>query len=515
MRALRDTPIRLKLTGMILLVSGATLLATAVAIITYEVRTSREWLADDLRGLADVVGLNSRAALAFADPEAAVENLRALAAHDAIIAAAIYAADGELFASYRRRPDAPVPLLARAPELQFGPGHVELFRPIVQREAVGTVYLHADLALLQERIARYVGIVGAMFALALLATLALAVVLQRIVSEPILDLARVARGITERRDFTLRATRHGNDEIGLLTNALNQMLEQIEAQHADLQRAYAGLEQQHRNLEAEIAERQRAEARVRALNAELEQRVVARTAELEAANRELESFSYSVSHDLRAPLRGIDGFARMLEQEHGHRLDAEARRLLGMVRGNCDSMRLLIDELLDFARLGRRALTIDAVDMGALVAGVIDEIERDRGESLPEIRVQPLPQAECDRTLMHQVWFNLLANAVKFSSGRAHPQIRIWAEADDAETVYVVADNGVGFDMRYYDRLFGVFQRLHHADAYPGTGVGLAIVKRIVVRHGGRIWAEGRTGHGATFYFSLPRPGALDPTGTA
>jgi signal transduction histidine kinase len=241
--------------------------------------------------------------------------------------------------------------------------------------------------------------------------------------------------------------------------------------------------------------------RVKGQAAELESKVHERTAELEAANKELESFSYSVSHDLRAPLRAVDGYARMLEEDYGAQLDDEGRRLLGTVRGNSARMGQLIDDLLAFSRLGRQAPAKHAVDMTALAREVVDEL---RADSPAAVALQQLPAAYADRTLIRQVWTNLVGNAFKYSAKRTEARIEIGGRAEQAENTYWVRDNGAGFDMRYVAKLFGVFQRLHRDDEFPGTGVGLAIVQRVVTRHGGRAWAEGRPGEGACFYFSLP-----------
>jgi signal transduction histidine kinase len=241
---------------------------------------------------------------------------------------------------------------------------------------------------------------------------------------------------------------------------------------------------------------------VRRQTDELEARVRARTAALEAANKELDAFTYSVSHDLRAPLRAVDGYSRMLEEDYGARLDDEGRRLLGVVRGSTRAMGRLIDDLLAFSRLGREPLARRVVDMGALAREALAEV---RGGWTGEVRIGELPGASADPGLLRQAWVNLLGNAIKYSGKRERPRVEVDGKEDGAELVYQVRDNGVGFDMRYVHKLFGVFQRLHHADEFPGTGVGLAIVQRVVGRHGGRVWAEGVPDEGACFYFSLPR----------
>jgi PAS domain S-box-containing protein len=250
----------------------------------------------------------------------------------------------------------------------------------------------------------------------------------------------------------------------------------------------------------QFIERKRAEEEIRTLNTRLQ----GHASQLEAANKELESFAYSVSHDLRSPLRAIDGFSRILEEDYLENLDGEGRRLLTVIRVNSQKMGQLIDDLLAFSRLGRKPLVTAAVDMQALVHEVLRETRAVPDSVVPECTVHPLPPALGDRVLLHQVWVNLLANAIKFTRTRQNPAIEVSGHSDGNETVYRIRDNGVGFDMQYYDKLFGVFQRLHSEEEFPGTGVGLAIVQRVVSRHGGRVWAEGAVDCGATFYFSLP-----------
>ncbi|MCW5627074.1 MAG: CHASE3 domain-containing protein, partial [Burkholderiales bacterium] len=256
-------------------------------------------------------------------------------------------------------------------------------------------------------------------------------------------------------------------------------------------------------LRREALRRHEAEVRVRELNRGLEQRA----AQLENVNRELEAFGYSVSHDLRAPLRAIDGFGLMLDEDYADRLDDEGRRLLGVVRENAQRMGRLVDDLLDFSRIGRKVLTIRRTDMNALVRDVLDDLTDGDGAPAFQCTIGDLPEADCDADLLRQVWFNLLSNAVKYSGKRGQPQIEVSGVRTVDEVRYAVRDNGAGFDMRYYDKLFGVFQRLHRAEEFPGTGVGLAIIQRIVVRHGGRVWGEGKVDAGATFHFTLPDTG--------
>jgi signal transduction histidine kinase len=237
------------------------------------------------------------------------------------------------------------------------------------------------------------------------------------------------------------------------------------------------------------------------LKGELEARVAERTQQLEAANRELEAFSYSVSHDLRSPLRAIDGFSHILLEDYAGVLDEEGQRLLKVVRDNTVRMGQLIDDILQFSRTGRFEMKMEDIDMNDLSREALAELNPD---SDTQIEIEAMPHVTADRPMLRQVWINLLSNAIKFSSGKKPATINVNAVIEGGEVVFCIKDNGAGFDMQYSDKLFGVFQRLHSVSEFDGTGIGLAIVKRIITRHGGRVWAEGQVGLGASFYFSLP-----------
>ena len=255
-----------------------------------------------------------------------------------------------------------------------------------------------------------------------------------------------------------------------------------------------------------ITDRKEAEENVRRLNAALEQRVQDRTVELEAAVNELEAFAYSVSHDLRAPLRAIDGFAEILAQEHSARLDAEGLHVLGIIRKEAAHMGQLINDLLAFSRAGRSEMQVASIDMTALARAAFEECTARVPERRVEFRLDTLLPASGDANLLRQVLVNLVSNAVKYTRPREVAQIEIGSRAEGEQVVYWIKDNGVGFDTKYSNKLFGIFQRLHSDKEFEGTGVGLALVQRIVRRHGGRVWGEAKLDEGATFYFTLPRP---------
>lgn len=250
--------------------------------------------------------------------------------------------------------------------------------------------------------------------------------------------------------------------------------------------------------ERDITQQKIAGEQIRKLNTDLQSNIE----QLETVNKELESFSYSVSHDLRSPLRAMNGYSRILQEEYSEQFDENAKRLLNNILANASRMGTLIDDLLEFSRLGRKSVKKSHLNMQQMVENVLNELMPNTGRHT--IRVHPLPPATGDHGLINQVWVNLISNAVKYSVKKENPEIEIGSTQFGGETIFYVKDNGAGFDMKYADKLFGVFQRLHSYEEFEGTGVGLAIVYRIIVKHGGKIWAEAKVDEGAGFYFTLP-----------
>jgi light-regulated signal transduction histidine kinase (bacteriophytochrome) len=269
----------------------------------------------------------------------------------------------------------------------------------------------------------------------------------------------------------------------------------------------------------DITRQKQTEMEIKQLNEDLEKKVKERTAKLAETNdklevtiaqlnasvKEMESFSYSVSHDLRSPIRGINGFSTLLQKRYADKLDEDGKKMLEMVVSEAVRMGHLIDDLLAFSRLGRKEIQKTTVDMKALAQAALDEVMKLSDVKYnAKVTIHDLPPSFCDGMLLQQVFINLIANALKFSSHQPEPVIEVGSYSEDGSIVYYVKDNGAGFDMKYYDKLFGVFQRLHSMEDFPGTGIGLSIVHKIIERHGGRVWAEGKENGGATFYFSLP-----------
>jgi PAS domain S-box-containing protein len=253
----------------------------------------------------------------------------------------------------------------------------------------------------------------------------------------------------------------------------------------------------------DISDRKIADEKIRRLNEELEQRVLQRTAQLEAVNRELEAFAYTVSHDLRAPLRNISGFSSILSEDYADKLEADAREYINRIQGNCKRMEQLIDAILRLSRFSRIQIKYETVNLSEIASEIVDRLKHENPERNVEVSIMPGMVVEGDAILLHAVLENLLGNAWKFTSRKEQARIEFGVRTLNNEPTFYIQDNGAGFDMAYAEKLFGAFQRLHRDEEFPGIGIGLATVQRIINRHGGSIWAQGAIDKGATFYFKL------------
>lgn len=476
---------------IILLTCGAVLSLTCASFFAYEFFTFRQATVTNLSTLGSILASNSTAALTFADPDDAAEILSALQAEPHIRAAGLYDENGKLFAQYPATlaSDA-FPVSPQAEGHRFTGGYLVSFQPVVHgTKRLGTLYLKSDMDAMYERFRLYGCIVAFVVIASFLLAYGLSRGFQRQISQPVLALATTARAIADRGDYSVRAPKIGTGEFVVLTDAFNQMLQRIHDGDSALRESQESLQ---------------------GLNADLEKRVEERTSKLKEANKELEAFSYSVSHDLRAPLRAIDGFSRILVEEFADKLDEDGKRVLEVIRSNTQNMGRLIDDLLAFSRLSRKQMEALPVDMHQLADDVFKQLQSGLADQNIQFNLAPLPATQGDPALIRQVFINLLSNAAKYSRSRTQTIIDVNGRHENGDCVYYVKDNGVGFDMTYAQKLFGVFQRLHSVEEFEGTGVGLAIVQRIIHRHGGRVWAEGKVDEGATFYFSLPKESKQD-----
>ncbi len=600
----RSTSIQSKLTFAILGTTLAVLLLTTAGFVTYEFITFKKGMESHVRTTAGIIALNSASSLSFGDLNTARETLTTISVDPHIQAAALYGADGELFVHWPENADpSSFPLRPNSGGFSESADSLVYFHQVTRAGAhLGTLYLKSDFGARRERFARYALIVATVLGVSMIVAVLLSRFLQRGISQPILALAEVAQAISSRRDYSVRAVKSSNDEVGVLTDAFNHMLVQIqeraealrvneerfrhlanavpahvwtadasgtivyfnepwyeftgrtpqdslglrwtEALHPDdregcvrawheaiergcvfesegrirrvdgeyrwfLQRALPARDSTGSvsgwfGTNTDIDDKMRAEENVNQMNQTLEQRVRERTSQLEASNRELEAFSYSVAHDLRAPLRAIDGFSQALVEDYGAQLPPEAKELFQRSRLASQRMAQLIDDLLDLSRVARADVHMQPLDLSEMARSIAAELKKALPHRQVTVQVEPNLRAGGDSQLLRLALGNLFDNAFKFTRLKGEATIHFGATTINGERVFFIRDNGAGFDMQFAAKLFGPFQRLHTLAEYPGTGVGLATVHRVVVRHGGRIWPQSGIGQGTTFYFTLP-----------
>lgn len=479
-----DQSIARKITRMNLTVCGIALAVAYVSFLMYDLYTLRQALRTDLDTEAQIIGSNCEAALLFDDPQAAQTTLAAVRWSPHVLAATVFTANQQPFASYTRHDSSSFHLSSRLAQGEVsgywsrGDQQILFGRRIEsQGQVIGSVYILAETTDVAHR-ARQFGLLSAgILIICYIVALVATITTRKLISSPLTALAQTAKVVSRERNYSVRAeSPGGSDEISLLIRSFNEMLEQIE--HRDF-----ALEDSRRGLERKVQER---------------------TVELQAANQELEAFSYSVAHDLRGPLQQITNLAFLLQHSAEMPQEGDSSKLVSQVMAGTRRMSTLIDDLLNLSRATSSLLHYGPVDMSRMAESILERLAADKGDRTVEITVSPGANAIADEGLIMVVLENLLGNAWKYTSKRDPAKIQFGFREAEHEVIFFVEDNGVGFNPNYADRLFRPFQRLHSHVDFPGTGVGLATVQRIIARHGGRVWAEGTLDRGAKFSFSLP-----------
>jgi signal transduction histidine kinase len=475
---------------MNVLVSLTVLVLAVIAFFSYDLISFRQNLIRNLETSAQIVGANSVSALLFDDPQSAATTLEALRNSPDVVNATLLTGDGQVFAEYRRsgaqagvQTALPTMTPGRVDQEWVRGRHVLLAHRIVfQGKTEGTVFIAAELTETGRRARRYLMIALGVLLICMAAGVLIGSRVRKLVARPIASLAETARQVSRERDYSVRATPHrDNDEIAVLIEAFNEMLVQIQ-------------------------ERDRA---LRGARDQLETRVQERTAALRAANRELEAFSYTVAHDLRGPLDAVQGMVYILETLEREKREADRGEILEQLQQATRNMAGLIDDLLNLSRASTTTVKREPVRLTELAWQIAGDLKRGDPGRAVEFRIEPVPEIEADGGLMRVVLDNLIRNAWKYTSRHERAFIEFGAVRQRGEILFYVRDDGAGFDPKLNDQLFQPFHRLHSRGEFPGTGIGLATVQRILERHGGRIWAEGAVEKGATFWFTLKSGAAV------
>jgi len=480
--AIRTRSISTRLTIMNMLVSGVALLLACAGFFAYDQVTFRQGMLHTLSAQAQIIASNSVSALVFNDPQSASTTLLALKSSPHIASAGILTLDYRPFAQYTRQGDdafTSIPALhsGEVEASRFGATHVVLVRQILSdSKSIGFVYVRADLRELDQRLKRYALIAFGVLLISLLAAMLISSAFRKSVAQPIIQLAETAQAVSRNQDYSVRVTpTRDQNELAVLIDSFNKMLQEIQQRDSELQKAHD----------------------------ELELRVTERTRDLESSNRELEAFSYSVSHDLRAPLDTMSGFSYVLMKNYADKLDENGKQSLQSIRAAARRMAELLDDLLNLSRITTSTMRREEVDLSATARPIMEELCRTAPDRKVEFVAPVKIVANADARLLQIVLENLLRNAWKYTSRHDHARIELGQDISNGRVVYFVKDDGNGFDPRSADRLFQPFQRLHSSAEFPGNGIGLATVRRIIQRHGGEVWAEGGIEKGATFYFTL------------
>lgn len=529
--------IRVKLTLINVLTCTIALLLAGVINVAYNYYNYRAQKAEEITVQAELLAAGIVAALEFNDTKTAQEHLNPLAVNSEIDTAAVYTTKGLLFAKYSRSGALPPPSTVEPPGRRFDGNKLIITLPVMHDQRLaGSVYLQAITEPLMTRIARYGGIVLLAMIISLLITLPIAMRLHYAIANPVyarslleasldpLVAINLEGKITDVNEATAKVTGLSRAELigtefsnyftepekakesyqlvfaqGFVTN-YPLTIGRLDGKLTDVLYNASVYKDEHGKVLGVFAAARDVTAQKQA-----EEKIRLRTAELHAVNDELEAFSYSVSHDLRAPLRAIDGFSQALLEDYSNQLDEQGKNYLDRVRAATQRMGQLIDDMLTLSRITRAEMRRESVNLSAIANDVLEELQKEQPETKVEWHVEPKLVAEGDPQLLRVMLTNLLGNAWKYTGKTAGAKIEFGAKQNtDGVTDFFVRDNGAGFDMTYADKLFGAFQRLHTPDEFPGTGIGLATVQRIIHRHGGKVRGEGVPNQGATFYFSFP-----------
>ncbi len=480
LKKFRDLTINEKIGRAILYTSLLALLISSGSIIVFEYFAFRRAALDNLVFTGEIIGSGITGAVAFGDAAAADLVLSRLSDQPSIIAAQVYDNQGKPFATYVRSNDN-----FGFPSVPFGDkkfiagGHLKSFQGIYYRkDRIGTIYLESDMRRVHRRLTRYSVIVLTVLLLLLPFVYLVSKLMEKLISDPLRDLAVVAEQIATKKTYTLRATYNARDDIGRLIQAFNYMLDSVDTR---------------------------------------DKKLVQQAEELWRSNKELEQFAYISSHDLQEPLRKITTYSQLLEMEYKDKIQGNGQRFINNICTCVDRMRNLIDDLLAYSRATRAEQRIEKIDLRQVLAEIINDLEFSIKENNARVVFDTLPIVQGNVFQMKQLFQNLISNAIKFH-GAEPPLVRVTGRQEDHKWVFGVHDNGIGIESRYFEQIFKVFQRLHRREIYPGTGIGLAICKKIVEQYGGTIWIESTPGKGSTFYFTWPlevTPSLLVPSATA
>jgi PAS domain S-box-containing protein len=593
---LRDMPIKQKLMVMLMFTSGVVLLLTCGAFFGYELLTFKGRTVQGLQTLGEVIAANSTASLAFDNEADATEMLSALKARPQIVAAALYDQSGKLFARYPvSRPTSQYAASPGSDGFSEDGPYLAGYLPVVQGDnmRLGTLYLATTKQATYDRLTQYAWLAAAVMVVSLVVAYLLSSMVQGHISRPLLAVSQTAHAISARGDYSVRATKAGDDELGLLTDAFNHMLDQIERQDRMIRESHERLnlalrasrvgtwnldiadnritldefanplfgypaaevtsefdrflELVHRDDRARVDQEMRdvlttggsyessfrviwPSGAVRDLSARgkmirgagsavahmtgiiedtterklAEARLNRLLLELERSNKELELFAYVASHDLQEPLRMVSSYTQLLERRYSEKLDDDAREFIGYAVDGAIRMQRLINDLLEVSRVSTRGKPLERTDVGEILDNVRVNLSVAIEEAGALVTSDPMPIVPADAGQLEQLLQNLVGNGLKFRNGE-RPVVHVAAIESEHHWEFSVRDNGIGIDQQYFERIFLLFQRLHAKGEYPGTGIGLALCKRIVERHGGRIWLESNPGEGSTFFFTIPK----------